>query len=59
MRTKFHIVIYHFTGRITVNGRTHKEPTPTSTLRLIKVVNAISYYDFLTSGAHIHHVQRG
>jgi hypothetical protein len=58
MRTKHHIVIWHFSGRVRINNKTHREPTYASAQRLQRLLSQDTYYTVMTHAAMIHHVRR-
>jgi len=59
MKRKNHIVMWHFNGKVTINGRYHKSPKPQSTSRLMDVLDAITYYKLTTNTTEIYHINRG
>lgn len=58
MKRKHNRVIWYHSGKVTINGRCHREPTPASTERLTEYLWNNSIYRVLTQIAVIHTVRR-
>lgn len=52
-------VVWHYNGRIRINGRMHKHPSPTIAALLVRVLARLSFYQTLHPACIVYTVRRG